>query len=233
MTIPARTRLLLAFVFANAIVLSVGVSVLLNRPPVLPQIEGVFLPNARPLPEFELLDHNDTVFDKSDLVGRWHLVSYGFTSCPDICPTILADLNEVADRLGQDASLELDPLRFVFYSIDHRRDTPRQLVSYLSYFNPAFIGLTHRDGNGDRHLPFERALGMVSELVAVDNGEPNEYQVNHGIALFLLNPDAELQAVFKPSFSLKAKAYDQPRFDPDTIVADYLAIRRYLANSAR
>lgn len=232
MAMPPRTRLLIAFVIANTVILTVGISVLLNRPPVLPQIQGVFLPAARALSEFELLDHNDTVFEKRDLLGRWHLVSYGFTSCPDICPTILADLTAVADKLAADASYDTDSLRFVFYSIDSRRDTPLQLVSYLSYFNRDFIGLTHREGNNDRHLSFERELGMVSEIVPADSGDPKDYQVNHGIALFLINPDAELQAVFKPSYALNASVYDQAQFDPDTIVRDYLAIRRYIVRQA-
>lgn len=229
MSLSARTRLLLAFVLANAVLLSVGALLLLNRPPSLPQIEGVFLPNARELPAFELLDNNGDLVTNSDMKGSWHLVSYGFTSCPDICPTILSDLVAVADKLPAE-----DSLRFVFYSVDHRRDTPGQLSRYLAFFNPAFIGLTHTDGNDDRHVPFERGLGMVSELVvnedSADAGYGREYQVNHGITLFLLNPQAELQAVFKPSLSGAGNAMTQPGFDPDVIVEDYLEIRRYLAN---
>ncbi|MFT5605527.1 MAG: protein SCO1/2 [Paracoccaceae bacterium] len=226
MSMPPRTRLLFTFVLANAVVLFVGVAVLLNRPPVLPQVHGVFLPEAHELPEFELLDHNDTLFTKREIVGRWYLVSYGFTSCPDVCPTILSDLVNVADQLADD-----DSLRFVFYSVDHRRDTPLKLASYLSYFNPAFIGLTHRDGNDDRHLPFERELGIVSKLVVDESVDPSYYEVNHGIALFLINPDAALQAVFTPSFSLEAGGSFQHQFDPDTIAGDYLKIRRYLAEN--
>lgn len=228
MRLSARARLLVAFALANAVVLAVGVLLLLNRPPSLPQIEGVFLPAPRALPAFELLDHHGELFANGDLVGNWHLVSYGFTSCPDICPTILSDLAIVAGKLPPG-----DALRFVFYSIDHRRDTPSQLVNYLTFFDPAFIGLTHRDGNDNRHLPFERGLGMVSELVADDSNDYGEYQVNHGITLFLLNPDAQLQAVFKPSFSWSGKGAAQQGFNPDTILKDYLEIRRYWANHLR
>ncbi|HCS27132.1 MAG TPA: hypothetical protein DIW43_06745 [Spongiibacteraceae bacterium] len=228
MSLPPRTRLLLAFLLANAVVLSVGALLLLNRPPSLPQIDGVFLPTARDIPPFEVLDQNGEKFINTDLKGKWHLVSYGFTSCPDICPTILSDLLVVADKLP-----EGEPLRFVFYSIDHRRDTPLQLARYLDYFSPSFIGLTHRDGNGGAHKAFEDGLGMVSELVVDEAGDANEYQVNHGVALFLLNPDAQLQAVFKPSESLVGKAGLQPDFNPETLVNDYLAIRRYVANNSR
>lgn len=228
MSLPPRTRLLLAFLLANAVVLSVGALLLLKRPPSLPQIEGVFLPKARDIPPFELLDQNGDGFNNADLKGQWHLVSYGFTSCPDICPTILSDLLVVADRLPED-----EPVRFVFYSIDHRRDTPLQLARYLDYFSPSFIGLTHRDGNGGAHQPFEDGLGMVSELVPDESGDANEYQVNHGLTIFLLNPDAQLQAIFKPSVSRPGEAGSQPGFEPETLVSDYLAVRRYVANNSR
>lgn len=219
MELSARKRLLLAFVLVNAAILGTAALVLDNRPPQPPDIEGVFLPQARALPPFELLDHNSEVFDNSDLEGRWHLVSYGFTTCPDICPTFLADLARFKEQLPR----RHDDLGMAFYSVDHRRDTPDQLTRYLSFFSPEFIGLTHRDGNDNRHLPFETGLGMVSRLVPAEDGS-DDYQVNHGVTLFLLNPAGKLQAIFRPTTTRGG----QPGFEPDVLLRDYLAIRDYL-----
>ncbi|MDX1736434.1 MAG: SCO family protein, partial [Halioglobus sp.] len=110
----ARARMLAGFAGANAIILLVALLVWQGRPPSPPLIQGVLLPQARSVADFELIDHNDRGFTNADLQGRWHLVSYGFTTCPDICPTTLSQLAQVAEQLqGSGAGLE-DDLRVVF-----------------------------------------------------------------------------------------------------------------------
>lgn len=219
-----RKRMLLGFVLAGAAVACAAAYAMLLRPPPPPQIQGVLLDDGRPLPAFELIDEKGQAFDNADLVGRWHLVSYGFTTCPDICPTTLSQLAEFA---GQLRSRDRAVPQVLFYSIDHRRDTPEQLARYLPFFDPAFTGLTHRDNPDNPHLPFEQGLGMVSKLEPLQGEEAianNEYRVSHGVTLYLLNPRGELQAVFQPDPST-----DQlPAFAPDTLVRDYLAVRDYL-----
>lgn len=221
MTLSARGRMLVGFVLANIAIVSVAAVVLANRPATPPDIQGVLLAQASPLPEFELLDQRGEPFTNRDLQGRWHLVSYGFTTCPDICPTTLSQLSLVMSRLGERAS-DLDVL---FYTVDHRRDTAGQLDSYLSFFNEEFIGLTHLDDPDNPHLPFEQGLGIVARLVPAEDPDSGEYQVVHGVSLFLLNPRGELQAVFEPGYSGPGVR----SFDPDKLLADYLAVRRYLA----
>lgn len=225
MALSPRRRMLLGFVVANLSIAAVAIATLLLRPAPPPHIQGVLLDQPRALPDFELVDQRGERFDNSDLRGEWHLLSYGFTTCPDICPTTLSQLTSVAERLPPGSKRDL---RFVFYSIDYRRDTPGLLASYLAFFDRDFIGLTHREGNGDRHLPFEQGLGMAYELSpdpdASDGPLPVDYQVAHGVTLYLLNPAGELQAIFKPD----KPSSTQPGFDPDTVLRDYLAIRRYL-----
>ena len=218
MKLSSRTRLIVLFVVANVVILTVGSMLILNRPLRLPQIEGVFLPTAKSLPSFELTDQHGQSFSNKNLVGRWHIVSYGFTSCPDICPTLLADLNVVATTLPKE-----ERPRFVFYSVDHRRDTPLQLASYLDFFNPDFIGLTRLNDEGDDYRAFEEGLGIVAQLGDGSEEVGSDYQVSHGVNLFLLNPAGKLQAVFRPGD-------DSPRgpaFDPATLMRDYRAVRRY------
>jgi len=220
-----RTRLMAGFLLANITIAAVAALVLLNRPASPPQIQGVLLPEARGLPEFRLLDHNNNVFTNEDLQGRWHLVSYGFTTCPDICPTTLTQLATVTRQLKEQGHTDL---RVLFYTVDHRRDTVSQMASYMPFFDPDFIGLTHLDDSENPHLPFEQGLGIVAQLVPVTGPDVdpanNEYQVNHGVTLFLINPSGELQAIFKPD----SRPPGNHNFDPETVLRDYLNIRNYL-----
>lgn len=217
--------MLAGFLAANLVIAAVAYLVLLQRPASPPLIQGVLIPQGRELAPFRLLDHRNAPFTNANLKGRWHIVSYGFTTCPDICPTTLSQLVAVTRELEETPYADLQVL---FYSVDHRRDTVSQMASYVPYFHPEFIGLTHLDEVDNPHLPFEQGLGIVAQLVpdvtpeAAD--DPNAYQVNHGVALFLINPEGELQAVFEP---------DNPRpgqhsFDPQQVLQDYLAIRDYL-----
>lgn len=221
MSLSARSRMLVGFVLANLAIIAVAAVVFTNRPAPAPRIQGVLLAQASPLPAFSLLDHRGESFSNNELQGRWHLVSYGFTTCPDICPTTLSQLSVAISRLGDRA----DDLDVLFYTVDHRRDTVSQMASYLPFFNEGFIGLTHLDDPDNPHLPFEQGIGIVSRLVPGEDPNVGDYQVIHGITLFLLNPRGELQAIFEPDAS-RAGAHS---FDPDTLVADYLAIRQYLA----
>jgi protein SCO1 len=220
-----RTRMLAGFLLTIIAIAVAATLVLLNRPPSPPQIQGVLLPQARKLPDFRLLNHHNRVFTNEDLKGRWHLVSYGYTSCPDICPTTLSQLALVTRQLEKQGRSDL---RVLFYSVDHRRDTVAQMASYLPFFHPDFIGLTHLDDSDNPHLAFEQGLGIVAQLVPatgpdIDPGD-NGYTVMHGVTLFLINPQGELQAIFEPDKSLPGSQ----SFNPDTLLRDYLAIRSYL-----
>lgn len=219
-----RARMLAGFLLANLTIVLVAAIVLINRPASPPRIQGVLLPQARTLPDFQLLDHHYQVFTNANLQGRWHLVSYGFTTCPDICPTTLSQLAEVSRELKAQGHTDLAVL---FYTVDHHRDTVAQMASYVPFFDPDFTGLTYEDDN-DRHLPFEQGLGIVAQLLPLEgsdiNPSDNDYQVVHGVKLFLLNPQGELQAILEPDESASAAH----AFDPATIARDYLAIRGYL-----
>lgn len=221
MSFSARRRMLAGFMLANIAIIAVAAIVYNGRPLSAPLIQGVLLVDASPLRSFRLLDQRGQVFSNRDLQGRWHLVSYGFTTCPDICPTTLSQLSMVIARLGERA----DDLGVLFYSVDHRRDTPSQLAAYLPFFNEGFVGLTHLDDPNNPHLPFEQGLGIVARLVPGEDPNSGEYQVIHGVTLFLLNPQGELQAILEPGTNRAGER----SFDPGKVIADYLAIRQYLA----
>jgi protein SCO1 len=223
-----RARLIGGFALANLLLLAIAATVWLGRPPQPPQIQGVLMAEARPLAPFSLLDHNNRRFDNNALTGRWHLVSYGFTTCPDVCPTTLSTLASVMELLQAGG---VNPPQVLFYTVDHRRDTVSQLAAYVPFFSSDFVGLTHLDDSANPHLPFENSLGIFAKLTPLNeevNGEfINAYDVAHGVNLFLLNPAGELQAVFEPG----EDKHGLQVFDADQIYRDYRKVITYLEAS--
>ncbi|MFT4822486.1 MAG: protein SCO1/2 [Halioglobus sp.] len=225
-----RSKLIAGFVLANIIIAIVAAVVWLNKPDPPPQIQGVLLNQARALGEFSLLDQNNKPFSNENLMGRWHLVTYGFTTCPDVCPTTLATLAQVSNRLDADRDpySEGKSLRVLFYSVDHRRDTVQQLAAYVPFFDEKFVGLTHLDSSANPHLPFEQGLGIFARLTPSDelvDGEfTNAYDVSHGVTLFLINPEGKLQAILEPGEDENGSQV----FDEEKVLQDYLKVRRYV-----
>lgn len=227
MSLPAPERILAGFLLALGLSVGIAIVLLLSRPDPPPQISGVLLPQPRPLDSFRLLDQHGREFTNANLQGSWHLVSYGFTTCPDVCPTTLSRLAAFSSALGIH-----DDLQIVFYSVDFQRDTPEKLAGFLPYFHADIIGLTHRGENPGRHVAFEKGLGIRARLVPAD-GDPDaggpaapetDYQVMHGLTLFLLNPRGELQATFEPTVVSEGV----PAYDAAALAAEYSAVRRYL-----
>jgi protein SCO1 len=201
------TALLLVFI-------NVAAALIYTANTEYPAIQGVFLPQPVAIAQFELVDHLNRRFTQQDLLGRWHLVSYGYTSCPDICPTTLA---QVARALEQ---LQTRELRVLFYSVDPARDQPERLAAYVPYFHSEFLGLT---GAIDASDGFSQSLGMASEIGAPET-PGGAYAVAHGVVLYLLNPQGELQAVLKPANNRAGG----PVFDATKIAQDILKVRSHV-----
>jgi protein SCO1/2 len=110
-------------IFSLLLALAAVVSAaLLSRPMPPPSITGVLIPDSLALKEFSLVDHNNREFTRQNLLGRWHIVSYGYTHCPDICPTTLTTLAQVAHNIEKDQAYT--DVQFVFYSVDPRYAGP-------------------------------------------------------------------------------------------------------------
>lgn len=224
-----RQRMLLGFILANSAIAAVAATLYLARPTSPPQIQGVLLPEARELAPFELTDHRGDTFSNEDLEDRWHLVSYGFTTCPDVCPATLAELASFRRQLAPELRRDLQVL---FYSVDHRRDTPGQMASYVAFFDPSFTGLTATAGGEADAAAFANSLGIMSVLEPAEGTtlEDGDYQVGHGVSLLLLNPEGRLQAVLEPG---RIDALGFPGFDIATLVRDYTAIRAHLSATGK
>src|SRR5579862_6382938 len=185
-----------------AILLAVGAA-LLWRHSMAPAdlLTGTYVAPARALPDFSLIDQAGRAFGPERLKGRWSLVFFGYTNCPDFCPTTLATLAALDKRL-RDAHVAVRP-QVVFVSVDAKRDTPAQLAKYVPYFDPEFVGVTATDQ--ETIEAFATRLGVAVALTPKPDGG---YTVDHSAAIFVVNPEGKLQAVLTGPFSASALQTD-------------------------
>ncbi|HEY8555621.1 MAG TPA: SCO family protein [Burkholderiales bacterium] len=154
-----------------------------------PADAGFIYPEPRPVPAFELVRHDGTRFDSRTLAGRWSFVYFGFTYCPDVCPTALVDLSRVQQSLEREG-LDRDT-RYYFVSVDPKRDTPARLAEYVVHFNSRFWGVT---GDLPELERFARAVGVGFSYPQGTDGD--HYPVDHTSLVVLFGPDAKVHAVF-------------------------------------
>jgi protein SCO1/2 len=161
---------------------------------------GTEIDPSRALPDFNLIDQHGRRFTRADLAGHWSLLYFGFTNCPDLCPTTLLMLAGMEKRLA--LSGDVRP-RVIFISVDAKRDTPAQLAQYVPYFDPDFIGLTAADQPGIEAVA--REFGVA---VAIRPQPGGGYSVDHSSAVFVVNPSGRLAAILTGPFSADALARD-------------------------
>jgi protein SCO1/2 len=135
--------------------------------------------------DFQLTDHNNQPFELNQLEGKLVLLFFGYTYCPDICPTELGNLAAVFDALGDQA----EQVQGVFVSLDPARDTPEVLANYVSYFHPEMMGLTGNQTEIERVAKQYRVSYQRHERA--DGG----YSLDHSANLYLINAKGELAAV--------------------------------------
>jgi protein SCO1 len=147
-------------------------------------------PRPRVLAPFALVADDGRAFDRQSLSGHWSLVFFGYTACPDLCPATLALLAQVDQKLA-DLPAALKP-QVLMISVDPERDDAAKLAAYVHFFAPTFRGLTGAPGAvADAAAAFGVAYRRGSDS---DGG----YTVDHSAAVYLVDPDARLRAVFMP-----------------------------------
>ena len=160
-------------------------------PHFLELASGVYiLPKPDAIAEFQLVKHDDTPFGNDALRGRWTFMIFGYTFCPDFCPTTLAVFNEVHTQLAQRPGGVQD-LQFVMVSVDPERDTTALLSRYVPQFNPDFIGIT-----GDAAVIARLADSVGAVYTKVPGSSADSYLVDHSSAVLLVNPQGRLQGIF-------------------------------------
>ena len=179
-------------------------------PPQPPQLQrATLLPSAKPLLDFTLVDHTNQAFTRGTLTGQWTFAFFGYTHCPDVCPTAMSMMVQLRHMLETDMTADELP-RVVFFSVDPQRDTPQQLASFVPYFHPDFVGVT---GDEDQILQLTRQIGILH--ARAEEGAGDDYLVDHSASIMLFDPDGKFHAVFS-----------MPH-DPQLIASDFLAIKRY------
>jgi protein SCO1/2 len=137
---------------------------------------------------FKLTDENGQPITDTDLKGKPFLVFFGYTHCPDVCPTTLFEVSEVMRSLGKDA----DRAKALFITVDPERDTPAVLKDYLSSFDPHLIGAT---GNEAALNAIEKEYRVYAKKVPT--GKDGEYSMDHSAIVYLMDKSGRFVAPFK------------------------------------
>ena len=141
--------------------------------------------------EFSLVDHTGTPVTDDDFAGKWQLVFFGFTYCPDVCPTTLSEMSVVLEKLGDDA----DQVQPLFITVDPERDTPEVMAAYVALFDSRIVGLT---GTGVQIKQALRAFRVYYAKVERE-GLPDDYTMDHSAFVYLMSPEGAYAAHFSPS----------------------------------
>lgn len=181
---------------AFAVVLLLGFIYKLSQPRILSDHEmreygAMVLPTPRHFSEFRLEDHRGEPFTPEDLEGKWTLIFFGFSHCPDVCPTTMGTLARVYRELEP---REQQDLQVLMVTVDPERDTPEKLAQYVPYFHPDFIGVT-----GDRY----ELLNLATQLSVVYNKVPlegDDYTMDHSGNIVIINPKGDYHGFFRPPF---------------------------------
>lgn len=146
-------------------------------------------PQPLVLGDIELISQTGETVSIQDLAGHYSVVFFGFTHCPDICPTTLLDMQKINKKLQE---AEKPAPNFVFISVDPERDTPTVLKNYIDYFNPDFKAYTADPEN------LKKLASRLGVAYQVEDHEPGDrtYQVDHTAAWFVLDDQAQRVGIF-------------------------------------
>jgi len=176
-----------------------------------PELVNIVLPRPKALKPFRLVDMNGKAFGPERFLGHWTFLFFGYTHCPDVCPTTLAMLHQTHRRLAAILPGAVKDINYMFVSVDPRRDSPEGLKTYVHYFDKAFVGATGADQRAVNRITHQ--LGIVYVFVGDTKG--TDYSVNHSSTLLLMDPKGQLFARFNPPFA------------PDKLAAEFVKVRAF------
>ena len=148
---------------------------------------------------FTLIDQNGKTVTAGDFRGRFMLVYFGYTYCPDVCPTTLTTMADAIDILDGDGESVVP----VFITVDPERDTPEHLKMYVNYFHPRLVGLT---GTSESVAAAAKAYRIYYAKTSEDGAAGDDYLMDHLSFVFLMGPDGAFRAHFENGVSSEAMA---------------------------
>ncbi len=179
------------------------------------QLNGAYMfDKPRIIKPFDLVDDAGEPFTLEGLQGKWSLLFFGYTYCPDICPTTMADLKKFKGMLAD--TRWADDTQIILVSVDPARDTPAQLAQYVHYFDPQFRGVT-----GEFMALQKFASNLNAAFAKAMSEDGKSYLVDHTSNIALVNPYGHYHGFFKPQATLS-----QGQFDPGKLKVTYQSIRK-------
>jgi len=161
-------------------------------------VNGLFMfEEPKKISDFSFYSANGVEFTKDDLEGKWTLMYFGFTSCPDECPTTMYEIKELINIL-REKDFPLDDKQWVLVSIDPERDTPENIDKYAKGYDKDFIGVSNI-----RPMLLSLATQLsVNNVMPSDDSMDHSHLDNHVNNIILLNPNGDFAGVFRPPFDI-------------------------------
>jgi protein SCO1/2 len=167
--------------------------------PAKPQFEGVDITGAEYARDFHLTDSSGKPRSLADYRGKAVVLFFGYTQCPDVCPTTMAELQSVMRMLGPDA----DRVQVLFVTLDPARDTPALLSQYVPAFDPRFVGLF-----GDEAATVKIAKDFKVFYQRVPGPTPTSYTLDHTAGSYVFDPQGRIRLFVRQGQSAAAVAHD-------------------------
>ena len=161
---------------------------LLEKKPTL--VSGKILARPMEIDRFELIDQKNEVFNNKSLEGGWTVLFFGYTNCPDVCPTTIYKLAEIKNELKED--LSSTSFNTVLVTLDPERDSADRLKEYIGYFDESMLGVT---GTYENIQSFTSSLSVFYQRINKEEG----YDFNHTASIFVFNKDGSLFATMSPA----------------------------------
>ena len=177
-----RKGLLAAAVMIGAIAVAAGATALWMGLALRPQVQSGATKIGGP---FTLVDDTGAQVSEADLKGKPTVMYFGYTFCPEVCPTTLTDLAQWMQMIGQDA----DRLNYVFVTVDPERDTPKVMHDYVSAFDPRIRGLT---GTSEQIAKVTKEYGVYYKRIPTSDGG---YVMDHSAVLYMMDPNVRFVGV--------------------------------------
>jgi protein SCO1/2 len=184
----SRTARFVALGVAVAVIVVAAVIIVAGGRTKTYAFKGGEIAPAQSAPPLNLTDHNGQSFTLDRLKGSVVVVYFGYTTCPDLCPTTLSDFTAVKASLGDDAAR----VRFVLVTVDPERDSAARLKEYLGFFDPDFIGLR---GDNQQIETVKQAYGVIATRVEYPNSATG-YLVDHTSLVYVVDTDGRLRLTY-------------------------------------